>query len=69
MPFSLALMAKMRHRIFNEVKQRSFKKKDASGTNSLQRLMDHLVPEERALFLEQCNDFFIECMFLYLCSG
>ena len=52
MPFSLALTAKTRQTLFEEMKQR--KKDQAETSNSLmvEELRDKLVPEEKAKFLE-----------------
>jgi len=53
MPFSLALMAKMRHQIFQEVKQPSTGRKEGDKTDRILQLKDKIIPEEKAKFLEK----------------
>ena len=57
MPFSLALMAKMRHKMFNEVKQQNHEEiREVDKTSVISILRERLVPEEKAKFLEKCNN-------------
>ncbi len=58
MPFSLALMAKMRHKMFNEVKQQNpIQIQEVDKTSVITVLREKLVPEEKAKFLEKCKNF------------
>ena len=56
MPFSLALTAKMRKGLFEEVKLQNEKRNFLRSVNSIaSQLRNELVPEERAKFLAECK--------------
>lgn len=58
MPFSLALLAKMRHKMFNEVKQQNLtaELREVDKTSVITALREKLVPEEKAKFLEKLDE-------------